>query len=128
LDEKRADKRREHWQRVAQSACEQSGRTRPPVVDAPITLNSWFGATDAANSTGLILDPRSQTPLASVELPETKLRLLVGPEGGFSDREHEDARIAGFTPVSLGPRILRTETATVASIVAAQLAWGDMGC
>lgn len=126
LDGTRARKRREHWQRVAESACEQSGRTRPPLVEEPIALNTWFGTADRSDSTELILKPGAQASLTSFEKPQFKLCLLIGPEGGFSDREHEDAEVAGFTPVSLGPRILRTETAALAAIVAAQLAWGDM--
>jgi 16S rRNA (uracil1498-N3)-methyltransferase len=126
LDQKRAEKRRQHWQQVATSACEQSGRTRPPLIDAPVALNTWFGAKDSPDSTELILQPRAGSSLASLATPATKLCLLVGPEGGFSEREWEDAEIAGFKAVSLGPRILRTETAALAAITIAQSCWGDL--
>ena len=126
LDQKRAEKRRQHWQQVATSACEQSGRTRPPLIDAPVDLNSWFGAKDSSDSTELILRPGTSTAFASIGKPATKLCLLIGPEGGFSEREYEDAEIAGFRAVSLGPRILRTETAALAAIVIAQSCWGDL--
>ena len=124
LDEKRADKRREHWQRVANSAAEQCGRVRPPVVDLPATLNDWFGRQHGTEATRLILDPGSGTRFPqTVEAP---LCLLIGPEGGFSDRELDDARAAGFAGVSLGPRILRTETAAVAAVTLAQAMYGDL--
>jgi len=126
LDKKRAEKRRQHWQHVAESACEQSGRTRPPLIDAPVDLNAWFGAKDASDSTELILQAGAASSLGSLEAPATKLCLLVGPEGGFSEREYEDAEIAAFQAVSLGPRILRTETAALAAIAIAQSCWGDL--
>ncbi len=127
LDAARAAKRHEHWQRVADSACEQCGRIRPPLVDAPVPLNDWFGEGKAAGSTQLVLAPGAGRPLAAVETVDEKLCLLVGPEGGFSGRELEDAAIAGFTPVSVGPRVLRTETAAIAVLAIAQSRWGDMG-
>ena len=65
-------------------------------------------------------------PLATLPAPDTKLCLLIGPEGGFSDSEYEDARVAGFTAVSLGPRILRTESAAVAALAVLQSLWGDL--
>ena len=126
LDDKRAQKRRDHWQGVATSACEQSGRVRPPLVDAPVTLNSWFGAGAKEAGTDLILQPGAPTPLTSIAAPATKLCLLVGPEGGFSDSEYDDADVAGFKAVSLGPRVLRTETAALAAIAVAQSVWGDL--
>ncbi len=125
LDKQRGEKRREHWQHIAESACEQSGRTHPPLVDAPLPLNSWFGATKSEDSTELVLKPDATTALASIETPTVKVCLLIGPEGGFSEREYEDADIAGFQAVSLGPRVLRTETAALAAITIAQSTWGD---
>ncbi|MDJ0712046.1 MAG: 16S rRNA (uracil(1498)-N(3))-methyltransferase [Woeseiaceae bacterium] len=126
LDAKRADKRREHWQAVAASACEQSGRVRVPRIDAPVALKTWFGDRPAETDAQLILRPGSATPLANIDRPETKVCLLIGPEGGFSSVEYEDADIAGFTPVSLGPRILRTETAAVAALSVLQAKFGDL--
>jgi 16S rRNA (uracil1498-N3)-methyltransferase len=126
LDEQRAEKRRLHWQQVATSACEQSGRTRPPLVDSPIDLNKWFGNKGPADSTELFLKPGAKTAFASVDKPTQKVCLLIGPEGGLSERECEDAVVAGFTAVSLGPRILRTETAAMAAITLAQSSWGDL--
>ena len=126
LDGKRAEKRRVHWQGVAASACEQSGRIRPPRVDTPQPLNDWLGAENAGDATRLILRPAAGKPLGAIGVPEAGLCLLVGPEGGFSDREYDDAEFAGFDAVTLGPRILRTETAAVAAIAIAQALWGDL--
>jgi 16S rRNA (uracil1498-N3)-methyltransferase len=126
LDAKRGTKRREHWEGIATSACEQSGRTRLPLVDAPVTLKDWFGNKSAGADLDLILAPGATTPLASVAPPATKACILIGPEGGFSPTEYEDARVMGFTAVSLGPRILRTETAAAASLAVMQAAWGDL--
>ena len=126
LDDRRADKRRLHWQRVAESACEQSGRVSPPHVDAPLPLNDWFGAARDADSTDLILAPHGGKSLTAAGTPAAGLCLLIGPEGGFSEREYDDAELAGFTAVTLGPRILRTETAAVAALAMAQGLWGDL--
>jgi len=124
LDQKRADKRRQHWQHVAESACEQSGRTQPPLIDEPLALNAWFGNRDAGKME-VVLQAAATASLVSLSAPTTGLCLLVGPEGGFSEREYEDAEMAGFQAASLGPRILRTETAALAAVTVAQSCWGD---
>lgn len=126
FDDARADKRREHWQRIGESACEQSGRTRPPLIDRPLPLNDWFGSGDVADSTQLVLQPGAPDPLTGVDDIDEKICLLVGPEGGFSDKEYEDAHIAGFSAVSLGPRILRTETAPIVALALLQAKFGDL--
>jgi 16S rRNA (uracil1498-N3)-methyltransferase len=126
LDDDRARKRRDHWDSVATSACEQSGRIRPPLIDAPMDLNAWFGAGAKESDTDLILRPGAAAALASLAAPVTKVCLLIGPEGGFSEKEYDDAEIAGFTAVSIGPRILRTETAALTAIAIAQSCWGDL--
>jgi len=125
LDAQRAEKRREHWQKVANSACEQSGRTRLPLVDTPLPLKHWFGEKPASVDAELILTPGAPVALAATPAPQTKVCVLVGPEGGFSDIEHEDAALAGFRAVSLGPRVLRTESAAIATLAVLQSLWGD---
>jgi len=125
LDAARAEKRRDHWQKIAISACEQSGRVKLPLIDSPVPLNSWFGGKPPRVDTELILRPEATTPLTGIEAPETKVCLLIGPEGGFSDNELEDAEVAGFQAVSLGPRVLRTETAAIAALASLQSLWGD---
>ncbi len=125
LEGSRASKRREHWQKIAESACEQSGRTRPPLIDEPLPLKTWFGSKTSETDVDLILKPNAATSMASLKAPTTKVCLLIGPEGGFSDNEYEDAEISGFKAVSLGPRVLRTETAAIAAITVAESLWGD---
>jgi len=126
LDDTRLEKRRDHWQKVAASACEQSGRVRLPLIDTPVPLRNWFGNKPQQVHTELILKPGAATPLARIDAPETKVCVLIGPEGGFSDIEFEDADVAGFQPVSLGPRVLRTETAAIATLAVLQSLWGDL--
>lgn len=126
LNAERAAKRREHWQKIAASACEQSGRTRLPLIDAPVALKTWFGNKPEQVDTELILAPGAAQPLTAIAAPQTKACLLIGPEGGFSDNEYDDASAAGFTAVSLGPRVLRTETAAPAALAVMQSIWGDL--
>ncbi len=126
LDASRVAKRRDHWRKIAESACEQSGRIRPPLIDNPMPLNSWLGAKNKDADADLILQPGAAKPLVSVTRPATKVCILIGPEGGFSDKEYGDAAVAGFVSVSLGPRILRTESAAIASIAIVQSLWGDL--
>ncbi len=126
LEGKRASKRREHWQKIAEGACEQSGRTRPPLIDEPLLLKTWFGSKTSETDVDLILKPYATTSMASLKAPQTKVCLLIGPEGGFSDNEYEDAEVSGFKAVSLGPRVLRTETAAIAAVTVAESLWGDL--
>ena len=125
FDAARAAKRRDHWQKVAISAAEQCGRARLPLIDAPITLNHWFGERTPKADSDVILLPDTSKSLLSLKKPDTKLCLLIGPEGGFSPSEVDDANAAGFVAATLGPRVLRTETAALAAITAAQCTWGD---
>ena len=120
FDDERAEKRRKHWQSVAESACEQSGRIRPPLIDAPLPLDTWLGQKTPKDG--------AELELSSISPPKTKVCVLIGPEGGFSDREYDNATAAGFTAVSIAPRILRTETAAVAALAIIQGYWGDMSC
>ena len=122
----RADRRREHWQKIAIGACEQCGRTRPPTIDRPIALNDWFGKKTGTNSSELILVPGSLDKFADLSLQGDDVRLLIGPEGGFSPKERDDANVAGFQAVSLGRRILRTETAALAALTVVQARHGDL--
>lgn len=126
LDAGRALKRHEHWRGVAASACEQSGRTRLPLIDTPLPLKEWFGNKPADADVDLILKPGATATLTRISPPSTKVCLLIGPEGGFSNTEYEDADVSGFQAVSVGPRILRTETAAPAALAILQSRWGDL--
>lgn len=116
----RLDKRVAHWQRIAQSAAEQCGRNRLMAVDAPLSLADWLALP--ADGPRLLCHPDAETDLAGLlqDTPAlTSLTLLVGPEGGWSDKELAQAREAGVQAVRFGPRVLRTETAGLALIAAA---------
>ena len=122
LDETRKDSRRRHWRQVARSACEQCGRNRVPEIGDPTELEAWV---EDRSGTGIFLDPGATRGFKDLARPDGEVRLLSGPEGGFSGRERVWAEGAGFIPVRLGPRILRTETAVVAALAAMQALWGD---
>ena len=110
----RADKKVQHWQAVAVSACEQSGRTRVPRIAPLRTLADWLADLPArSDGARVLLSLREPGPLpAAAALRE--LTALSGPEGGLSDAEESAAGLRGFTPVSLGPRTLRADTAPLA--------------
>jgi 16S rRNA (uracil1498-N3)-methyltransferase len=120
----RVEKKQEHWRAVIISACEQSGRNTIPVLNATTTFTDWLSSIQTA--TRLILDPQADTALSTITLPQPEVTLTVGPEGGFSEAEIELARQVGFLGISLGPRVLRTESAAVASLAAVQCLWGDL--
>ncbi|HDP88978.1 MAG TPA: 16S rRNA (uracil(1498)-N(3))-methyltransferase [Thioalkalivibrio sp.] len=123
LDDRRLEKKLEHWQGILISACEQSGRSRLPQL-APIQpLDDWL-AQFAGH--GVVLDPRAEQGLATLAPPVGGCSALVGPEGGLTDEELDKARVAGLNGIRLGPRILRTETAASTILAALQLLWGDL--
>ncbi len=123
LKGERGDSRREHWQRVAISACEQCGRNRVPQVASPIALADYRAPGDSLK---LLLAPAGATNLRSVGATAGKpVVLAAGPESGFSPREEEILVSGGFVPVRLGPRILRTETAGPAALAALNAIYGD---
>ena len=125
LTEERAEKRARHWQHVAVSACEQCGRNRLPLLAPVAALPDYLAGVAQAGTTRLLLSPHGGVRLSALPRPGGPLTLLVGPEGGFEDGEEEAARLAGFQPVTLGPRVLRTETAGLAALAAIMALWGD---
>lgn len=124
LDAGRALQKMEHWQRIAQNACEQCGRDTVPQVEEPVRLNEWIADTSGHR---YFMDPRATTGFAQPDAKPAEILLLCGPEGGFSSHERDLAETSGFTGVSLGPRILRTETAVLAGMAVIQSLWGDLG-
>jgi 16S rRNA (uracil1498-N3)-methyltransferase len=121
----RADKRTDHWHNVTVSACEQCGRNTLPQLHAPQELNTWLGEMRHTSGGKFILLPRGASNLHAQPRPQDRATLLIGPEGGFTVDEANVAQQAGFVPVLLGPRVLRTETAAIAGIAALQTLWGD---
>lgn len=120
----RAEKRREHWQNVVISACEQSGRAVVPTVAAPQQLLNWLGQP-ADFALKLMLSPTATHTLHDLPRPAGPICLLIGCEGGFSPQETKAAANSGYTPVRLGARVLRTESAALAALAALQTLWGD---
>lgn len=125
LDAERLEKKRQQWQKIAIAACEQSGRNRVPEIRPVMSLNDWC----AEPETGLKLNlhPRASQSINTLPLPVSRVRLLIGPEGGLSSDEIEMAAGQGFTDILLGPRVLRTETAALTVITALQVRFGDLG-
>lgn len=114
LSGERALKRHAHWQAVAQAASEQSGRTRVPQVAPVRSLAQWLRELPADGRARWVLSFDDARPLATLTPPRAGLISLSGPEGGLSPAEQVVARDAGFVPVSLGPRVLRADTAPLA--------------
>ncbi|MGR2660428.1 16S rRNA (uracil(1498)-N(3))-methyltransferase [Chromobacterium haemolyticum] len=124
LSGERADKRVARWQEIVISACEQSGRNAIPEVLPILSLEQWLKQAPSADAR-LILSPVGSQRLADIAAEPKRAWLMAGPEGGYSAREEAAALDAGWTPLKLGPRILRTETAALAAVAAIQTVWGD---
>lgn len=125
LDGERAAKRVEHWRGVAVSACEQCGRNRLPEVAPVRSLEAFLTQAAPAGGLRLMLAPDAPQALAALPPPAGEVQLLIGAEGGLAPEEMAAARQAGFMPVRLGPRVLRTETAGLAALAAIHALWGD---
>ena len=125
LDEKQTEKKQAHWRGIVIGACEQCGRARIPNVAAPVALRPYLANT-RKEGLRLVLSPSAPGSLAGLTSLPTKVELLIGPEGGLDDDELIAAGKAGFTPVRLGPRVLRTETAAVVALSVLQALWGDL--
>jgi len=139
LDASQAESKAAHWRAVAINACEQCGRNRLPVIEAPRPLINYLGDSPGAAMSGvaasgaairaggprLLFDPelRSDSPVKEIG---AAVDVAIGPEGGFADEELEAFRVSGFAAVRLGPRVLRTETAAIAAITWLQSRFGDL--
>ena len=122
----RADKRRAHWQGVIESASEQCGRNRVARLDSINEFKQWITQQDMHRR--IVLCPRAEQSLAdwAKHHPPQAVTLIVGPEGGFSDEEYRLAIERGAIPLSMGPRVLRCETAGLTAIAAINAHWGGM--
>ncbi|MEO8465829.1 MAG: 16S rRNA (uracil(1498)-N(3))-methyltransferase, partial [Gammaproteobacteria bacterium] len=121
----RLDRRVEHWRRIAQSACEQCGRHAPPKIAVPVALSDALRElpSDVAK---LALDPAAEGRLATAPRPANGLVVAIGPEGGFAPADWRQLDASGFARATLGPRVLRAETAAIAACTIAQAQWGDL--
>lgn len=127
LDAKQRVRKREHWQAISISACEQCGRNRVPEVNEPAALGDCVDAL-AADSLRCLLAADGESSLASAAAGSAKREfvLLIGPEGGLAENERAFARVNGFVGRSLGPRVMRTETAGLAALAVLQSVAGDL--
>ena len=119
----RDQKKLEHWQQVAIAACEQCGMNRVPEILPPVLLDDWLLQNRYNTALKLVLAPQQNGATLSNPLPKS-IQLLIGPEGGLSDSEIQQAINHGFSSWTLGPRILRTETAPVVALSALLYAAG----
>ncbi len=125
LDAKQAERKLHHWKGIAVAACEQSGRNRVPDIAAPVSIHEFLAGADG-DSTRLLLSPTGELGIDALGDVGSGVTVLIGPEGGLTDIEQESALRAGFTPVRMGPRVLRTETAAIAALTIIQQKFGDL--
>lgn len=125
LDAKRFEKKHQQWQKIAISACEQSGRNQIPIIRPIMQLEDWCAEED--NALKLNLHPRAKYSINTLPEPVERVRLLIGPEGGLSEDEIAKTESYHFEETLLGPRVLRTETAALTAITALQVRFGDLG-
>jgi 16S rRNA (uracil1498-N3)-methyltransferase len=127
LDGRQAESKAAHWRAVAVSACEQCGRNRLPVIEAAQPLLNYLGESAPIAGPRLVFEPdAAPQPRDAAQNPPIAAEIAIGPEGGFAPDELEAFRVAGYTRISLGPRILRTETAALAALTWLQTRFGDM--
>ncbi len=117
------DKKLHHWNRIVVNACEQCGRAQIPVLHSYIDISSLEKLHE--KECGLLFDAESDTSIKNAEFQNEQLiKLLVGPEGGFSSSEVNDCEALGYQKVHLGSHVLRTETAALLAVHSVQLLWG----
>lgn len=121
----RLEKKLQQWQKIAISACEQSGRAVVPKIHPAITLNEFLA--QKTEQLKLNLHPRATTTVKGLTLPASGVRFIIGPEGGLSSEEIEVTVNSGYQEIQLGPRVLRTETAALTLLSALQMQFGDLG-
>lgn len=120
----RLEKKVQHWQGVVHSACEQSGRTRIPEILPLLAFNDYL--IKASSQPRVAMLPEASASVAELNISNSALSLLIGPEGGFRDDEVELMKQQQVQAIRFGPRILRAETAVVAGLAVCQNHWGDL--
>lgn len=126
LSAERAVKKMQHWQGVIVAASEQSGRNRLTALAEPVDVNQWLQQKDM--HVRILLSPRAEQSLSdwARHHPPQSVALMIGPEGGFTDKEEDLAIAQGALMLAMGPRVLRTETAGLAALAALNAVWGAM--
>ena len=121
LRDEKVQKKIDHWQKIANHACEQSGRSVIVSVSDPVSL---AGLLEEKGHNGFVLHHRAEIGLSQVQ-ETSNATILIGPEGGLTEKEVSDSEFAGYQSVHIGKRVLRTETASLAAIANMQLLWGS---
>lgn len=126
LSAERAAKKMQHWQGVIVAASEQSGRNRLAALAEPVDFNQWIQQKDLHKR--IMLSPRAEQSLSdwARHHPPQSVALMIGPEGGFTDKEEDLALAQGVLMLAMGPRVLRTETAGLSALAALNAVWGEM--
>jgi len=126
LSADRAARKLEHWRGIIAAAAEQSGRNRLLQIFEPVDFHDWIGQQNL--HVRIMLSPRAEQSLSdwARHHPPQAVALLIGPEGGFSDQEEHAAATHGVLPLSIGPRVLRTETAALTALAALNAVWGEI--
>jgi 16S rRNA (uracil1498-N3)-methyltransferase len=126
LSSERAERKLAHWQAIIAAAAEQCGRNRLPHLAEPSDFNSWVGRDNLHER--ILLTPRAGQSLSdwARHHPPQSVVLMIGPEGGFSAQEEDLARARGVRMLSMGARVLRTETAGLAALAALNAVWGEL--
>ncbi len=123
VSRKKFENRQQHWHQVIQSASEQCGRTKLPILLDVLPFTQWIET--AVGDLKLLSSLNATRGLDEIQMTPESICLLIGPEGGISDEEELAAAKSGFRPVSIGRRILRAETAPAALLSLLQFLWGD---
>lgn len=125
LNAERAEKKLQHWRGIIESAAEQCGRNRIPHVCEPVQFSDWIGRQDLHRR--ILLTPRAEQSLSdwARHHPPQAVTLMIGPEGGFTDQEESAAANHGVLLLSIGKRVLRTETAGLAALAGINAVWGE---
>jgi len=126
LSAERAEKKMEHWHGIIAAAAEQSGRNRLTQLSEPANVHDWIGRQNLHRR--ILLSPRASQSLSdwARHHPPQCVALLIGPEGGFTTDEEKAALQQGLLPLSMGQRVLRTETAGLAALAALNAVWGEL--
>lgn len=124
INDERLQKKLEHWQAVIINACEQSGRNKVPKLSVPVTMEAWLEKKTV--DICFVLSPHVDSKLSQHTIHQgSRMGVIIGPEGGLSDAEIQNAIHCGAWPLNMGPRVLRTETAPLAAIAMLQTRYGD---
>ncbi len=126
LDAKTTERKLAHWRGIVIAACEQCGRARLPELAAPLPLAEWLARSVPPAVRRLQLAIDAQESLTTAAADAAVIELLIGPEGGLDKDERMSATQAGYGACSIGPRVLRTETAALAALTLLQASAGDL--